>query len=53
MTATADQYRYDPLAADVHADPYPYYAMLRRDTPFSTWTTSTCGWSAGTTTCVV
>jgi cytochrome P450 len=37
MTSTVglDQYRYDPLAPDVQADPYPYYSMLRRDAPVS------------------
>jgi cytochrome P450 len=33
MTDTATPYRYDPLAPDVQADPYPYYAMLRREAP--------------------
>jgi cytochrome P450 len=33
MTSTATEYGYDPLGEDVQADPYPYYAMLRRDAP--------------------
>jgi cytochrome P450 len=33
MTTTATLDRYDPLAVDVQADPYPYYEMLRRHAP--------------------
>jgi cytochrome P450 len=33
MTSTVTTYRYDPMAVDVQANPYPYYEMLRRDAP--------------------